>query len=384
MTTSPASRRSRPSSRRAAAPQKSTPQRVAVIGAGMAGVTCARTLAQAGWHVTLVEKSRGFGGRMATRQTEFGGFDHGAQYFTVRDERFALALSTTPDVVVPWSASTVRVLDALGHVVETNPPPREAHYVAVPGMNALVHTWAQPLADATHPQAPRQGAEVRLNTLVSRITRDPIQPGCWQLHTEDQATAGAQAVLGGFDRVVLALPHLQAQDILRASGLERGAGADIATALSGVTVAPCWTLMLAFPQAVQPGLHSFGPQWNAARSTHHRISWLAREGSKPRRDHIERWTVQASPAWSAEHLEDDADRITAKLRRAFSEVTGIRAEPSHAVVHRWRFAQTQTPLGRSHLWSPELGVGLCGDWCLGHRVEDAFVSGLELALALLG
>lgn len=357
--------------------------RVAVIGAGMAGVACARTLAQAGCHVTLVEKSRGFGGRMATRHTEFGGFDHGAQYFTVRDERFAQALATTPDVVVPWSASTVRVLDALGHVLASNPPPREAHYVAAPGMNALVRTWAQPLADASHPLAPKQGAVVRLSTRVTRLANDPIHPGCWELHATDETTEGAQTVLDGFDRVVLALPHVQASELLKASGLTKGAGQALLKSLDTVTVAPCWTLMLAFPNAMQPGLPHLGPQWNAARSTHHRISWLAREGSKPRRDHIERWTVQASPAWSAEHLEDDPYRVTAKLRKAFSEVTGIRAEPTHAVVHRWRYAQTQTPLGQSHLWAPALGLGLCGDWCLGHRVEDAFVSGLELALAVL-
>ena len=361
-----------------------TALRVAVIGAGMAGVACARTLAQAGCHVTLLEKSRGYGGRMSTRQTEFGGFDHGAQYFTARDDRFQKALATTPDVVRPWSANTVRVLDALGHVLASTPPAREPHYVAKPGMNALVRTWCEPLADAKHPLAPAQGASTRLNTRVVRIARDPIHPNQWQLHTEDATTEGAQAVLGGFDRVLLAIPHMQAQDLLRASGLEKGAAAPLAKALKTVTVAPCWTLMIAFPQAMQPGLPHLGPQWNAARSTHHRISWLAREGSKPGRDPIERWTVQASPAWSAEHLEDSPERVTAKLRKAFSEVTGIRAEPTHAVVHRWRYAQTQTPLGQSHLWVPELGVGLCGDWCLGHRVEDAFISGLELALATLG
>ena len=362
--------------------EKPASLRVAVVGAGMAGVACARTLAQAGWVVTLLDKSRGYGGRMATRKTEFGGFDHGAQYFTVRDDRFAQALATTPDVVRPWSANTVRVLDALGHVVATQAPPREAHHVAVPGMSALVREWAQPLADAAHPLAPPQGARVHLSTRVTRLARDPLHPNGWQLHTEDETAPGAQAVLNGFDRVVLAVPHRQALDLLQASGLNRGSAAEAVAALSAVTVAPCWTLMLAFPQASQPGLPHLGPQWNAARSTHHRISWLAREGSKPRRDPIERWTVQASPAWSAEHLEDEPQRVTAKLLKAFAEVTGIRAQPSHAVVHRWRYAQTQTPLGRSHLSLPDLGLGLCGDWCLGHRVEDAFLSGLELALAL--
>jgi renalase len=139
-------------------------------------------------------------------------------------------------------------------------------------------------------------------------------------------------------------------------------------------------LMLAFPQAVQPTMTHLGPQWNAALSTHHRIAWLARESSKPGRAPVERWTVQASAAWSQEHVDDDGPRVQAKLQKAFAEVTGIHAEPTYAQVHRWLSAKTQTPAGQSFLWDQPLGVGLCGDWCLGHRVEDAFISGLELAL----
>lgn len=184
-------------------------------------------------------------------------------------------------------------------------------------------------------------------------------------------------VQAGFDAVLLALPSVQAQALLRASGLLPA----VQERLAAVEVAPCWTLMLAFPQADQGP--PFGPLWHAARSNHHRISWLARESSKPGREAIERWTVQASPAWSAKHLEDDAERVKAKLLRAFTEVTGIRAEPPHAQVHRWRYAQTLKPLGRSHVWDARARLGLAGDWCLGRRVEDAFVSGLELALGAL-
>ncbi len=182
----------------------------------------------------------------------------------------------------------------------------------------------------------------------------------------------------GFDAVLLAMPAAPAAALLKASKLAPA----FARKLDAVEVAPCWTLMLAFPQASQPTLSHLGPQWNAALSTHHRIAWLARESSKPGRAAVERWTVQASPAWSLEHLEDDAPRVQAKLLKAFAEVTGIRAQPSHAQVQRWRHAKTMTPLGRSHLWDARAGLGLCGDWCLGHRVEHAFVSGLELALAV--
>lgn len=360
------------------APASATAPHVAVIGAGMAGIACARTLLQAGHRVTLLEQEAAVGGRMATRQTEFGSFDLGTQYFTVRDARFQRVLDDTPAIVRPWSVSTVRVLDELGHVLASAPPPNEPHYVAKPGMASLLAHWAEPIA-----QPERFGAlpaRLLLSHRVVQIERDALEPTRWQLRAEDSSGAPSpgQAVLGGFDRVVLALPHPQADRLLADSGLAPA----LRQRLAQVSVAPCWTLLLAFPQASQPGMSSFGPHWNAARSTHHRISWLARENCKPGRGSIERWTVQASPAWSARHLNDGEERARDKLLKGFAEITGIRATPSYALAHRWRHAQTGTPLGHSHLLDAGLGIGLCGDWCLGHRVEDAFISGLELALAM--
>lgn len=343
---------------------------IAIVGAGMAGITAARTLKQAGHAVTVFEKSRGAGGRMATRETTHGTFDHGAQYFTVRDARFATALQQVPGTVAicrPWSANAVRVLDPNGRVFEAARQTGEAHFVPMPGMNALVRHWAEPLGDAVH-----------LSTQVHRLAREPN--GRWTLwanalvegRLRDQAFAG-------FDRVLLAMPQAQTSALLQQAGSGAGLQA-LQDRLEGVDVAPCWTLMLAFPQA--SGLRNFGPQWNAARSTHHRVAWLARESSKPGRGTLERWTVQASAEWSQEHLEDPEGRVTPKLVRAFSELTGIRVEPAFALAHRWRYAKTECPLGEPFLYDAGLGLGTCGDWHLGCRVEDAFVSGLSLALHL--
>jgi predicted NAD/FAD-dependent oxidoreductase len=334
----------------------------------MAGITCARTLVQAGHRVTVFEKSRGTSGRMATRESAFGSFDHGAQYFTARDERFLAALATTPKLAKRWSANSVQVLDELGHVTAPGLSTRDAHWVAVPGMKSLVSGWAEPLKAA---------GSVLLETRVSRIERDAVSPKQWQLRTE--AADGAQHVFSGFDGVLLAIPSAQSMSLLQTSEQ----AAPWVKQIAQVKVAPCWTLMLAFPQAMQPGMSTLGPQWNAARSTHHRIAWLARESSKPGRGAIERWTVQASAAWSQEHINDDLGRVQDKLLKAFSEVTGIRAEPSFVDSQRWLYAKTVQPLGKSHLWDAKKKLGVCGDWCVGHRVEDAFVSGLELALSVV-
>jgi hypothetical protein len=370
---------------------------IAIIGAGMAGITAARTLVQAGHRVTVFEKSKGAGGRMSTRRSEFGGFDHGAQYFTVRDARFRQmmqwALGTSPDIARPWGANAVRVLDDQGRTLEAALPSREPHWVAQPGMNALVAHMAQPLI---------AGGQVLLSQQVRLIERNADGQFSLVCHNPLQNDDKPQSFTG-FDAVLLAIPSVQAQALLQdsaqaASKASRslskgehsaqvllGLMADFAQKISAVSVSPCWTLMLAFPNALPLKPHEpvrpLGPQWNAARSTHHRIAWLARENSKPGRNSIERWTVQASAAWSQEHLEDDAQRVQAKLLKAFAEITHIRATPSYAQMHRWRYAKTDQALGVSHLWHAPSGIGVCGDWCLGHRVEDAFVSGLELALA---
>lgn len=343
-------------------------QHIAIIGAGMAGVTCARTLTQAGHTVTLFEKSAGLGGRMATRDSAFGSFDHGTQYFTARDPRFVMALETSPTLVKRWSANAVQVIDETGQVSTSASPVNEAHWVGVPEMTSLVAGWAQEL---------KTPSQIELQTRVTLIEPDAVKPGHWQLRTE--GPDDARHVYSGFSAVLLAIPSAQAQNLLQTSKLAEA----WIPRLGEVEMAPCWTLMLAFPQAMQPDLSTLGPQWSAARSKHHRIAWLARESSKPGRSPIERWTVQASAEWSKEHLQDDPARVQAKLLKAFGEVTGIHAEPAHVDSQRWLYAKTSRPLGQSHLFNADQGLGVCGDWCLGYRVESAFVSGLELALSVV-
>ena len=200
-----------------------TPRHFAIIGAGMAGVVCARTLVQAGHQVTVFEKSSKAGGRTTTIDSPFGSFDAGAQYFTVRDPRFAQAIDTVPGVCRPWSANAVRVLDAAGRVAAAGLPTREPHWVASPGMNALVTTWAAPLL---------QAGQLITDTRVSSIERDPLNGTHWQVRTEGQG--GAQHVYAGFDAVLLAQPATPAQALLAVSGLDTPLNA----ALSRVTRAP--------------------------------------------------------------------------------------------------------------------------------------------------
>ncbi len=337
----------------------------AIVGAGMAGITAARTLWKAGHRVTVFEKSAGASGRMATRQSDHGSFDHGAQFFTVRDSRFATALGQVPGTLDhhrAWSVAGVRVLDALGRKIEVTASP-DYRWVGTPGMNHLVRHWAQPLLAAGH---------LKLHARVEGLAHEASAPHPWRL------TVAGQAWPQAFDGVILALPAPQATQLLDASAAHMPMPPSRAD-LDRVQLQPCWAAMLAFPQASQAQVKQWGPHWNAAQSTHHRISWLARESSKPLRGATERWTVHANPEWSREHLADDPERVLVKLTQAFAQLTGIRTRPYWAQAHLWRYALTTQALGAPFTWDEALQLGTCGDWHLGHRVEDAFLSGLTLA-----
>ena len=351
----------------------SRPRRIAVIGAGIAGLACARTLLQAGHEVHVYERLTQAGGRMRSVSGPYGSFDIGAQFFTVRDPRFQKVLDTTPGNLRAWSLNNIQTRNAHGRRIDKLAPVRETHWVGIPDMQSLPLAWATPLWEA---------GKLHLGQSVRAMSHH-IANGKGQSHHQwslmlDTEYHGPQ-IADGFDCVVLAVPAPVALQLLQTAPQ----GAALAKSLATVEMAPCWAMTLSYPMAAQAGLSTLGPQWNASRSTHERISWVARESSKPGRAQTERWTIHANPLWSNEHRHDDATRVLSKLQKAFGEITGIRVAPRHASVYLWQNAQTLAPLGQSFAYDRSAGLALCGDWCTGARVEDAFISGLEMALALV-
>ena len=109
------------------------------------------------------------------------------------------------------------------------------------------------------------------------------------------------------------------------------------------------------------------------------IGWAARNNAKPGRGDTEAWVIQASPQWSAAHLEDPAEAVAGALAGAFAELAGVAwPAPLSLAAHRWRYARSGTADAEA-LWSPQAGLGICGDWLIGPRVECAWLSGQALA-----
>ena len=333
---------------------------VAIVGAGIAGLACARQLSAAGHSVTIFEKNRSAGGRVATLRTEVGGFDHGAQYFTARDAAFAdeVARWREAGIVAVWNAR----IATLGESSAKHNRNSE-RFVGVPGMSAI----------AAHLAA---GLDIRFDARIVGLERVGAEGGAarWALKRLADASdsAGLAVTEGLYEQVVVAVPAEQAVRLLACS-------AELAAKAAGVTLAPCWTLMLAFAEPVNID-HPL--DYDAAFVHGSRLAWIVREAGKPRRRAGERWVAQAGAAWSIEHQDDDPEDVKAKLVRAFHDVTGRPAQPVYSAVHRWRYAIVQTPLSCGFLWDGGRGIAACGDWCVDARVEGAWKSGQALGAAM--
>lgn len=315
--------------------------RIAIVGAGMAGLACAEALTEAGETVVLLDKGRGPGGRMSTRRTETAAgwvsFDHGAQYFTAREPAFQARLAR-------WRSG--------GHVA----PWREAGpdaWVGSPAMNAPVAQMAQGLA-------------VHWSMRVDALSRTGDR---WRLDGAGQAE-GWDWSGEAFDAVVLAVPAEQAAPLL--APWAPGMAARAAQARSE----PCWTLMAAFetPVAGAPDIIR----------TDGVVQWAARNSAKPDRGGPEAWVVQAAPAWSSAHIDDSADHVREALLATFAALVG-GSTPSvlTATAHRWRYARAARPgAAAAALWNADCRLGACGDWLMGPRVECAWLSGTAAGAAV--
>ena len=320
----------------------------AVIGAGLAGATVASQLAKTGASICVLEKSRGAGGRMATRRSEDQlRFDHGAQYFTIRDPRFGAAAKNwqVQERIALWEGRIV-AWNGEEWIDKTN---RE-RYVATPAMNVLCKALLADLPLVT---------QAEVHTLEQANRR-------WRLISRDGN------VLCDAAWVISTAPAEQTAAIMTYSPA-------IVAAAGQVRMLPCWAAMIAPEAAVESAA------FDGAFLNEGPLRWVARNSSKPGRDpDRETWVLHASPEWSEKHWEDTRESVAADLWQNFLALLAAPAiKPAVAVAHRWRYALAEAVYADRYLIDHERQLAACGDWCGGPRVEGAYLSGLEASRALM-
>ncbi|MEM1184463.1 MAG: FAD-dependent oxidoreductase [Planctomycetota bacterium] len=340
---------------------------IGVIGGGIAGLTAAKTLANSGCVVSVFDKGRGPGGRASRRRVETPNgseyhFDHGAQYFTARDEGFIRTVERWCErgVAAAWDAKLVAIerdADGARRVVPKLTGP--VRYVGLPGMNEIVRHMAETLPT---------GANVEFGVKVSDLHRTGSQ---WSVF-DDEGNS-----LGSFDSVLVATPAPQAASLL--ADLP-----DLAERCRRVEIKPSWALMLGFDEPLNAG---FDGAFINRQSTQHdgTLSWICQNNSKPGRPEAECWVAHADHRWTKANLEDDRDAIAQALLPAFFDAAGVEPRtPAYAHAHRWRYAIPAAPLGEGCLFDADHAAGACGDWAYGARIEGAFLSGVAAAARVLG
>lgn len=307
-------------------------RRIVIVGAGMAGIACARRLADAGLSPIVLDKGRGIGGRLATRRAEGGQFDHGAQYVTTGGVGFAAVLDD---------------LRARGVVAEWDDGSGRAHLVGLPGMSGLARALAA-------------GLDIRQQAQVTGLRQTAEG---WTVQMGDKVLVA--------DLVVITAPAPQVATLL-------GPDHAFAGLLKDVAIAPCLTLMALLTGAPRPFV--------TRKDADDPLTWIADDSTKPGRPQgaSRAWVAQAGAAFSAEHLEQDRDAIAALMLPLLCDRLGASpSQVTHAVAHRWRYARVTLPLGQPFLRSGDGTLYAGGDWCLGARVEAAWTSGDATAADIL-
>ena len=249
-------------------------RRVGIVGAGMAGLAAARVLRESGAQVQLWDKGRSVGGRVSIRRAGALGFDHGAQYFTARDARFLEVLRPLRDegLVAPWRGRIVAF--PAGDGEGPTGSPREVdgsveRLVGVPAMNAL-------------PKALARGLDVRTGVRVERA--ELVDDGWRLIGAEGPGSDGGPGgdVLGTYEALLVTAPPAQAAQLL-------GPTQSLARTAETVAMRRAWAVLLGFEER-------YDVPFDGAFGNDPRLSWMARNSSKPGRGTAECWVLHGL-AW---------------------------------------------------------------------------------------
>jgi predicted NAD/FAD-dependent oxidoreductase len=321
--------------------------RVAVIGAGLSGLVVARRL---GAHadVTVFEKSRGVGGRMATRYAGDYEFDHGAQFFTASTPAFREFLKPLAEqgVIDNWPAMFAEI-DSDGIRDTRRWGGDYPHYVGTPRMNAIGKSLSQ-------------GLRVETGKRIVSATRGN---GRWTL------VDSADCPVGDFDWLVVTAPPAQTAGLAAQDE-------QLVTLCRQREMLACFALMLGFDEPLEL-------PWQAALVRDAGISWISVNSSKPGRGRPAALVVHSTNAWAGDHLDEDPGYVRDAMLDELSIVCGRdMSDFDHCDLHRWRYANIDRQNGPDHYVNDRMRIAACGDWFVRGRVEAAFTSAVALARRL--
>lgn len=318
-----------------------------IIGAGLAGLAAASRLGDAGRDVLVLEKSRGLGGRAATRRWDNLPVDHGAQFFTAHSPEFLEQVGKWLEAGIchPWASGFHQHL--AGRLA---PPSDDGHpcFACRLGMSSL----GRALADAGSIVVKRQTKVVSVNAADG-----------WILTDENGRSFRSR-------RLIVTAPPPQGAILLQ------GDAPEAVELLRSFQLQPCLAVAARYPRRPLP--------WQGIQSDSAEISWIGHDTSKRPDLHPGETVVvvHASPGFSRLHYDDAEEELVSTLLARASVVSGENLrEPTGVFLHRWRYAMTETgpESGPAVLAAAPAPLVLAGEALAGGKIEGAWLSGLRAA-----
>ena len=329
---------------------------IAVIGAGIAGLTCAQKLQQAGKSVVLIDKSRGLGGRLATRRLAGTHADHGVCYLQEKGDRFGQWIDelVSTGILRVWTTG-IHQLAVDGSL---QPPTKFANYYAAPlGATSIAKYLGRDL-------------EIIGDKLITSI--DPITDG-WQLSTKDPEFSLTAA------QVVIATPPAQALAITKET-IDR----TCIQQLNSVQFSRSITAIAVYPPTDQ--IAAAALPWQGIQCIDHpTLAWIGLDSSKQLNPTQPVLVIQSSAAFAEQYFDTpDLAVVGQKLVDTIAHLIPTLTTPELIQVHRWGYAFAQNPLLDRFITAQTAApLYFGGDWCGGNRVESAYLSGMAIADLIL-
>lgn len=311
--------------------------KVAVIGAGVAGVTAAITLQKNGLYSNVFDKGRNIGGRCSTRSGEYT-FNHGAPFFTANDSKFAAIVERQIKIgnVRPWHGRF-----AIPTTSEVSLNGRSNYYIGVTGMRGFV-----------------EGLGDNINILTSsEIASIKKCANGWRLKNIDGYDVGE------YSAVILAMPPEQTRRVLPSNST-------IFPKIAEFKSEPRWAVMATFEK-------SLSTNFDYMELEHPMLKTLVKQPSELSNPGEENWVIYSNTHWATKNINANRDDVAKEMLGAFKKIIGGHfREPRYVRAHRWRLALPSMNCSKDSFWDDELLIGVCGDWCVAPTIEGAFLSGL--------
>lgn len=332
--------------------------KIAVVGAGVAGLTAGKILAESGHEVVVFEKSKGYGGRLATRYAGKDNaikVDHGLPYIEVSSAKIEPLIKDLVDngILKPWEGPFVQC-DKNGKLSDFKPSKKR--YIAPKGMNQVGKRLARMV-------------DVRTETKVSGVTHiggDRSKKRTWMLNFPT-------SVAENFDAVILATPSKQAYAILNTT-IDEVQTLKLLREVDDVEYAPSFSLMVGYDSADIP-------DWSMMNCDNDIIESIINEASKRENDPKCSFVIHTTAEFADKHKDSNNDEVEEIILDELTNILGgWSALPEWQQLHFWRYSKVRNPLPYPFMEvvGNDAPIALIGSYMNGDSIESAYVSGLAI------